>query len=341
MERTKRGRLLAAAGAATVCGGVLGLYVTPVGAAEPAATGTTGTTAATVISVAADGSGDYTSVQDAVDAVPSDNSSEVTIEIAPGEYREQVIVPEDKPYVTFLGMGAQEDEVTIVEGRNAGDFGTEGSATLVVQGHDFYADNLTFANDFDENSSDTGDQALAGYLDADRILLDDVRLLGDQDTVQVHDGARVYVSDSYIEGTVDFIYGGGIAVFHRCKIYEKRDTGGPITAASTPADQKYGFLFYDSVINGATDGTTQLGRPWRQDAQVLYRESELSGTIASDQPWTDMSDATWENARFLEYQNTGDGAGVNDNRPQLSDEEAAEYTPQAYLAGDDGWNPVG
>jgi pectinesterase len=326
----KRVRRLTAAGVATACAGAFGVYVAPSGAA-----------AQTVISVAADGSGDYTTVQEAVDAVPSGNSSEVTIQIAPGEYRGQVTVPEDKPYVTFLGMGEQEDEVTIVESKNAGDWGTVGSATVVVQGDDFHADNLTFANDFDENSSDTGDQALAAYLDADRMLLDDVRLLGDQDTVQVHDGARVYVSDSYIEGTVDFIYGGGIAVFHRCAIYEKRDTGGPITAASTPAEQQYGFLFHQSKIDGATDGTTQLGRPWRQDAQVLFRETEMSSTIARDQPWIDMSDAVWQNARFFEYGNTGDGAGVNDNSPQLPEEEADQYTPEAYLAGDDGWNPVG
>lgn len=326
---TRRGRLLAAAGAVTGCAGAFGAYATP------------GTAAAqTVITVAADGSGDYTSVQAAVDAVPSGNSSEVTIQIAPGEYRGQVIVPEDKPHVTFLGMGAQEDEVTIVEGRHAGEWGTVGSATVVIQGDDFYADNLTIANDYDEDPNDTGHQALAAYLDSDRIRLDDVRLLGDQDTVQVHDGARAYVSDSYIEGTVDFIYGGGIAVFHRCAIYEKRDTGGPITAASTPAEQQYGFLFHQSRIDGATDGTTQLGRPWRPDAQVLYRESELSAAVATDQPWTDMSENSWENARFLEYRNTGDGAGSNGNRPQLPDDQAADYTPEAYLAGDDGWNPV-
>lgn len=199
---------------------------------------------------------------------------------------------------------------------------------------------MTFSNDVDENSSDTGDQALALYLDSDRTVLNNVRLLGDQDTVQIHDGARAYVTGSYIEGTVDFIHGGGIAVFRSCHIYEKRSTGGPITAASTPASNPYGFLFYRSNITGAVNNTTQLGRPWRPDAQVLYRETSLSATIATGQPWTDMSGNSWKNARFLEYRNNGSGATVNGNRPQLPDSQAANYTPEKYLAGSDGWNPI-
>ncbi|NYV74133.1 pectinesterase family protein, partial [Streptomyces sp. UH6] len=291
--------------------------------------------------VAADGTGAYRTVQAAIDAVPKGNTEPVTITIKPGTYREKVTVPADKPFVTLRGNGDSPDDVVIIGNRNAGSYGTSGSATVVALGHDFAADRLTMANDFDENSSDTGDQALALYLDADRALLDDVRLLGDQDTFLVNNNARAYVSDSYVEGTVDFVYGGGIAVFDRCRIHEKRSTGGPITAASTPADRAYGFLFHRSTITGANTGRTQLGRPWRQNAQVVVRESTLSNTVATAQPWTDMSDATWQNARFFEYANTGPGATVNGNRPQLTAAQAASYTPQKYLAGTDGWNPVG
>ncbi|MEU5093509.1 pectinesterase family protein [Streptomyces sp. NPDC020996] len=291
--------------------------------------------------VAADGTGTYRTVQAAIDAVPSGNTAPVTITIKPGTYREKVTIPADKPYITLRGTGDSADDVVIIGNRNAGDYGTAGSATVVALGHDFAAAGLTMANDFDENSSDTGDQALALYLNADRTTLDDVRLLGDQDTFLVNSDARAYVSDSYIEGAVDFIYGGGIAVLDRCAIYEKRATGGPITAASTPAERAYGFLVYRSTVTGANTGKTQLGRPWRQNAQVVYRESALSATIATAQPWTDMSTSTWRNARFFEYRNTGAGAGVNGNRPQLTDAQAAQYTPQKYLAGTDGWNPVG
>jgi pectin methylesterase-like acyl-CoA thioesterase len=300
---------------------------------------TTGTGDATV---AADGSGDFRTVQEAVDAVTANATTKQTITIAPGTYRGKVVVGRDKPFVELVGLGDDPADVVIVDGVSAGEGGSHrGSATLVVEGANFRADNLTVSNDHDESVSTEGNQALAMYLNADKTLLDDLRVLGDQDTLLVNDAARAYVTDTYIEGTVDFIYGGGIAVFHRSKIHEKRTTGGPITAASTPAERKYGFLFYQSRITGATNGTTQLGRPWRQGAQVLYRESELTATIKTSQPWTDMSGSTWQNARFLEYRNTGAGATVNSNRPQLSDAQAAEYTPQKYLAGSDGWNPVG
>ncbi|MET9619133.1 pectinesterase family protein, partial [Kitasatospora indigofera] len=291
--------------------------------------------------VASDGTGKYPTVQAAVDAVGTGNASRVVITIKPGTYRERVTVPSNKPYVTLQGLGAGPGDVVIVNNHNAGTYGTAGSATVVAQGHDFSATNLTLSNDFDENSSDTGDQALALYLDSDRALLDNVRLLGDQDTFLVNESARVYAVNSYVEGTVDFIYGGGVAVFDNCRIYEKRTTGGPVTAASTPAARAYGFLFYKSAVTGATANTTQLGRPWRQDAQVVYRESSLSNTVATAQPWTNMSTSTWQKARYFEYRNTGAGAGVNSNRPQLTDAQAAAYTPQKYLAGSDGWNPVG
>ncbi|MEU8679449.1 pectinesterase family protein [Streptomyces sp. NPDC048560] len=290
--------------------------------------------------VAADGTGTYSTVQAAVDAVSSGNAGRVVITIKPGVYRQPVKIPADKPFITLQGSGDSPDDVVLVGNRNAGDYGTAGSATVMALGHDFTATNLTMSNDFDENSSDSGDQALALYLDADRAVLDDVRLLGDQDTFLVNNNARAYVWNSYVEGTVDFIYGGGIAVFHNSRIHEKRTTGGPITAASTPAERAYGFLFYRSSITGAVAGTTQLGRPWRQDAQVLYRECTLSAAVATGQPWTNMSTSTWQNARFREYRNTGAGATVNGNRPQLADAQAASYTPQKYLAGADGWNPV-
>ncbi|MBE1874468.1 pectinesterase family protein [Myceligenerans pegani] len=289
--------------------------------------------------VAADGTGTYTTVQAAIDAVPAGNTQPVTITIKPGTYRETVIVPSNKPYVSLIGGGRAADTV-IVNNVSAGQAGSlRGSATAVVLGHDFFADNLTIENDYDEAANGQS-QALALYLNADRAVLDDLRLLGDQDTFLVNNDARAYVSDTYIEGTVDFIFGGGIAVFHRCLIYEKRSTGGPITAASTPAENPYGFLFYRSEIRGATDGTTQLGRPWRQGAQVVYRESELSATIETAQPWINMGDATWQNARYFEYANTGPGATENNNRPQLTPAQAANYTPERYLAGDDGWDPI-
>ncbi|MCP2322126.1 pectinesterase [Hamadaea flava] len=290
--------------------------------------------------VASDGTGKYRTVQAAVDAVPVNNTSRVVITIKAGTYREIVTVPANKPYITLQGLGSSASNTVIVNNHYAGAYGTSGSATVFAYGHDFIATNLTISNDFDESSVTSGQQAVALHLNADRAVLTNVRLLGDQDTFLVNDATRAYVKNSYIEGTVDFIFGGGTIVFDGCSVYEKRSTGGPITAASTDTAKTYGFLFYKSTITGAANNVTGLGRPWRQGAQVLYRESTLSATIATAQPWTNMSTNTWQNARFFEYRNTGSGATVNGNRPQLADSQAANYTPQKYLAGSDGWNPI-
>ncbi|WP_041836914.1 pectinesterase family protein [Actinosynnema mirum] len=290
--------------------------------------------------VAADGTGTYRKVQDAVNAAPSNSSARTVITVKAGTYREVVTVPADKPNITLRGLGSGPSGTVIVYNNSAYTHGTSNSASFFARGAGFVAENLTISNDLDESSVPSGAQAVALQTNADRIVLRNVRLLGDQDTFLVNDATRAYVVDSYVEGTVDFVFGGGTVVFHRTTVHEKRSGGGPITAASTGAGKKYGFLFYRSTITGAADDVTQLGRPWRPDAQVLYRESTLSATVRTSEPWTDMSDNSWRNARFLEYRNTGSGAGSNSNRPQLSDSQAAEYTPQKYLAGSDGWNPI-
>ncbi|WP_220505091.1 pectinesterase family protein [Microbispora sp. H10830] len=292
--------------------------------------------------VAADGTGTYRSVQAAIDAVASGNSSRKVITIKPGTYREIVTIPTNKPYITLQGLGSSPGDVVIVDNHYAGgNGGTFNSATAFVNGHDSALTNLTISNDYVEDGTTVNQQAVALNLNADRAVLSNVRLLGDQDTFLINDSARTYVKSSYIEGTVDFIFGGGTAVLNDCDIYEKRSSGAPITAARTDAAKTYGFLVYRSRITGAAGNTTQLGRPWGPNAQVLYRESSLSSTIKISQPWTDMSGNSWKNARFFEYKNTGAGATVNSNRPQMSDSQASNYTPQKYLAGSDGWNPIG
>ena len=307
----------------------------------PTATPTTSTSApAGSITVAKDGTGQFTTVQAAVDSVPANNTTRRTIAIKAGTYRESVVIPSNKPYITFQGLGAAPANTVIVNNKPASTAGTTGSATVYVQAKEFNATNLTFNNDYDEAANGSS-QALALALYGDRAVLKNVRVTADQDTLLIYNSARAYIASSYIEGTVDFIYGNGSAVFNACQIYEKRTTGGPLTAANTPSTQTYGFLIYKSTITGATANTTQLGRPWGAAAQVLYRESSLSAAIATAQPWIDMSTNSWKNARFFEYKNTGAGATTNSNRPQMSDSTAANYTPQKYLAGTDGWNPVG
>jgi len=287
--------------------------------------------------VASDGTGAYRTVQAAVNAVPANNTTPVTITIKAGTYREIVTIPSNKPYVTLQGLGSSASSTVIVDNHsNAGGYGTSGSATVFVYGHDFTAKNLTISNDYG-----VGSQAVAANVGASRATFNGVQFLGDQDTLLVNDGARAYFLSNYIEGTVDVIFGGGTAVFNTCNIYEKRTAGGPLTAARTPATQTHGFLIYRSTITSAKNNTTQLGRPWGPDAQVLYRESTLSAAIATAQPWIDMHGNVWSKARFFEYKDTGPGATQNGNRPQMTDAQATNYTPQKYLAGTDGWNPIG
>ena len=318
-------------------GGAAAVLALASGAVVQAAPNSAATTNATTPTVASDGTGLYRTVQAAIDAVPSNNTKPVTITIKAGTYREIVTVPANKPYITLQGLGSTASSTVIVDNHsNAGGYGTGGSATVFVYGHDFTAKNLTMSNDYG-----VGSQAVAANVTAQRAVFNGVRFLGNQDTLLVNDGARAYFVSDYIEGTVDFIFGGGTGVFNTCNIYEKRNVGGPVTAARTPATQTYGFLIYKSSITGLVNNTTQLGRPWGPDAQVLYRESTLSATLATAQPWIDMSGNAWNKARFDEYKDTGSGATHNSNRPQMSDAQAVNYTPQKYLAGSDGWNPVG
>lgn len=284
--------------------------------------------------VASDGTGSYRTVQAAIDAVPSNNTTRRTITIKPGTYREIVTV--NKPNITLKGIGSSANQVVIVNNRsNAAGYGTYGSATLSVKVKDTGVENLTVSNDYGD-----GSQAVAVTIDADRAVFRGVRFLGNQDTLLIHSG-RSYFVDCHVEGTVDFIFGDGTAVLNRATIYQRRTAGGPITAARTPSSNRYGILVYRSTVTGVANNVTQLGRPWGASAQVLFRETSLSSTIATNQPWIDMSGNVWSNARLREYKNTGAGATFHSKRPQMSDAEAAGYTPQAYLAGNDGWNPVG
>ncbi|MGW4214786.1 pectinesterase family protein [Lentzea sp. NPDC004789] len=291
--------------------------------------------AATTLTVAADGSAQYRTVQAAVDAA----QAHTLITIKPGTYREVVRVPATKTAITLRGLGSTPAQTVIVFSNSASTHGTFNSASMFVDGRDFAAANLTISNDYAEKPGAEGNQAVALHLNADRAVFRNVRLLGDQDTFLVNENTRAYMADSYVEGTVDFVFGGGTMVFERTTVHEKRTTGGPVTAASTPATRKYGLLFYRCTVTGATNNTTQLGRPWRPAGQVLFRESTLTAAISTSQPWIDMGGNSWKKARFAEYRNTGPGAGTNANRPQLPDSQAADHTPQKYLAGTDGWNP--
>ncbi|MEV1064722.1 pectinesterase family protein [Streptomyces sp. NPDC050263] len=327
------------------------------------AAGTASTTAAaaTTLTVAADGSGQYRTVQAAVDAVPANNPSRVVISVKPGAYREVVKVPANKPHVTIQGSGASRKDTTIVYGNAAGmtkpdgsgTYGTPGSATVSVQSDDSQVRNLTVTNDFDESKhQDIAGQAVALLTQADRIVLDGVIVNGDQDTLELETAAkdklgRVYIADSYITGNVDFVFGRATVVVDKSVITLKKrwngTSAGYVTAPSTPSGRK-GILINRSTVNGdVTAGSFHLGRNWHPggdttvDPQTTVRGTTLSAAIKST-PWSDMGGFSWKEDRFAEYQNTGAGAGsASGDRPQLTAAQAADQEVADWL-GD--WTPT-
>nr|WP_311132269.1 pectinesterase family protein [Nonomuraea gerenzanensis] len=335
------------------------IALTVIATLTPAATAAT--TRATIV-VAADGSGDHTNVQDAVNAVPPGNTRPVTILVRRGTYKQQVVIPADKPHITLRGDTRDPREVVLTFDASAstpkpdgsGTYGTSGSASYVISAPDFTARDLTFENSYDE-AANGNSQAVAVRTTGDRQVYDNVRFLGNQDTLYANTGsastfARQYFHNCYVEGDVDFIFGRATAVFDRCVIKAlsrgSTDDNGYVTAASTEIGNPYGFLIHRShLVSDASARTFHLGRPWPAGGsvtargQVLVRESWL-GQQFKDAPWTDMSGLSWREARLSEYRNHGPGATVNDDRPQLTAEQARAFTPERYLAGADGWNPV-
>ncbi|WP_155058923.1 pectinesterase family protein [Streptomyces blattellae] len=324
-------------------------------------TASTTAAAATTLTVAADGSAQYRTVQAAVDAVPVNNASRVVISVRPGTYREVVKVPANKPHVTIQGSGGSRRDTVIVYNNAAGTpkpdgsgtYGTAGSATMSIQSDDSQVRNLTVTNDFDEAShQDIANQAVALLTQADRIVLDSLIVNGDQDTLELETAARdrlgrVYISNSYITGNVDFIFGRATAVVDRSVITLKKrwngTSSGYVTAPSTPAERK-GILINRSAINGdVSAGSFYLGRNWHPggdttvDPQTTVRNTTLSAAIKST-PWSDMGGFSWKDDRFAEYRNTGDGAGgASSDRPQLTDAQAAGQEVADWL-GD--WTPT-
>ncbi|MFF6806206.1 pectinesterase family protein [Streptomyces sp. NPDC012616] len=334
-------------------------------ASAKGSTGSTGSTtkaaaAATTLTVAKDGSGQYTTVQAAVNAVPANNPSRVVIAVRPGTYRELVKVPSNKPHVTIQGTGGSRKDTTIVYNNasgtpkpGGGTYGTGGSATVAVEADDFQARNLTISNDFDEGAhQDIAGQAVALRTAADKVFLDGVIVTGDQDTLLVDTASkdklgRVYMTNSYVVGNVDFIFGRATAVIDKSVItLKKRFNGtsaGYVTAPSTVAGRK-GILIANTTIGGdVSDRSFYLGRPWHAggdaslDPQTTIRNSTLSAAIRTA-PWTDMSGFHWKDDRFAEYQNKGAGAGAaSSERPHLSDAQATGQEVADWLAG---WTPT-
>jgi pectinesterase len=297
--------------------------------------------------VAKDGSGNYASVQAAINAVPDNNSSWFKIYIKNGTYREVITVSSTKTYVWLIG---QSNTGTILTYSNCSDTagGTTNSASFFAKAKNFKAENLTFENSFDyNNSSYTNKQAVALEPYADRQTYTNCRITGWQDTLFVRAG-RQYFKSCYISGVVDFIFGEGTAVFDQCEIRARSRSNGCFSAPSTLASTAYGLVFLNCTLtadSGVPNSSFWLGRPWHPSSSSGVKSAAAylycnMGSFVQTNGWTSMSGVQPSTERLREYKNTGSGAVINSSRPQLSDSEAANYTVTNILKGSDNWNPA-
>ncbi len=272
--------------------------------------------------------------------MPESNTKYVEIFIKPGIYKEHVVVPHDRRFVSFIGEDADKTVLTYnLNAKTTGDegkpIGTFRSASTVIAADYFTAENITF-----ENSSGPGAQALAINISGDCAVFRKCRFLGWQDTILTQ-AVRHYFENCYITGHVDFIFGGATAFFQNCHIHCLGD--GYITAASTPENQPFGYVFSNCKITAdATVKRIYLGRPWRPFASVTFIETQMPQQI-HPAGWHNWRDPNREKtARYAEYGSTGPGANPEKRVPwskQLSKTEANVYTVENVLGGADFWNP--
>ncbi len=289
--------------------------------------------------VAPDGSGDFKTVQEAINAVPDFRKVPTIIYIKNGVYKEKLVLPGSKKMVKLTGEDKDKtiltyDDYASKKNTFGEEKGTSGSASFYIYGDEFSAENITF-----QNSSGPVGQAVAVWAAGDKMRFKNCRFLGFQDTLYTYGpGSRQYYTDCYIEGTVDFIFGSSTAIFNNCDIFCKKQ--GYVTAASTPDTVKYGYVFMNCRIKGdAPENSFYLGRPWRPYAKVVYINCELGKHIRPE-GWSNWGKESNEKTAFYaEYKNRGEGFKPGSRvqwSHQLPDDEVKDYTIEKIFRG---WNP--
>jgi len=290
------------------------------------------------IVVSRDGTGNFRTLQEAIESARAFMDYTVTIYVKNGVYKEKVIVPSWVENIDIIGEDRDKTIITYDDHANINKMGTFRTYTVKVEGSDITFKNLTIEN----NAAQLG-QAVALHTEGDRLKFINCRILGNQDTI--YTGAkftRLYFKDCYIDGTTDFIFGPSTALFENCMIHSKRNSY--VTAASTPKEAKYGYIFKHCKLT-AEPGVDKvyLGRPWRPYAYTLFIECELGKHIvlAGWHNWGKQSNE--ETARYMEYKNTGEGANASERvawSKQLTKKEAEAVTVDAIFRTQSNWNPI-
>ncbi|MEO7494940.1 MAG: pectinesterase family protein [Massilia sp.] len=321
--------------------------------------------AITKVYVGGTGTGHYATVQAALNALPSDGGE---IAVAPGTYKEQVTIT--KPNVRLIGQGSSATATVITQNYwaqksngSGGTVGNKGSATVIVTGAGFFSNNITLRNTYTQDGN-TQTQALALYLAADKAVLRNVQLIGRQDTLYVGSvgctsstcvAARAYFYGVTIEGNVDFIFGDGAAVFDNCvaRVVPNGSLSGTTAVMAQNKrfnNYKSGYVFYNSKIITSTTGMSNLylGRPWGALATTIFINTNMQAPVMAA-GMREFNPGTTNNlptAYFAEYGSSGPGAAgytAHTREPYtvyLSSSQTAQYAPNTYLAGSDGWVPT-
>lgn len=290
------------------------------------------------IVVSRDGTGNFRTLQEAIESARAFMEYTVTIYVKNGVYKEKVIVPSWVENIDIIGEDRDKTIITYDDHANINKMVTFRTYTVKVEGSDITFKNLTIEN----NAAQLG-QAVALHTEGDRLKFINCRILGNQDTI--YTGAkftRLYFKDCYIDGTTDFIFGPSTALFEDCIIHSKRNSY--VTAASTPKEAKYGYVFKHCKLT-AEPGVDKvyLGRPWRPYAYTLFIECELGKHIVSAgwHNWGKQSNE--ETARYMEYKNTGEGANASERvawSKQLTKKEAEAVTVDVIFRTQSNWNPI-
>ncbi len=299
------------------------------------------------MTVAKDGSGDYTTIQAAINATKAFPDEPIVIHIKKGVYTEKIEVYSWNNKLTLKGEDRDETVITFGDyfdkidlGRNS----TFHTYTMKVVANDFTAENLTIIN-----SAGPVGQAVALHVEGDRCQFRNCRIMGHQDTLYAAgEGSRQYYKNCFIEGTTDFIFGEAIAVFDECTLNNKSNSY--LTAASTPENQPYGYVFLNcKLVADAGVKEAYLGRPWRDYAKVVYINCEMGAHILP-QGWSNWSKTNRDKtAYYAEFNSTGAGANATERvnwSHQLKAKDAKRYQLEQIFKnesrtakGTGSWNP--
>lgn len=306
------------AGGARASGGSSAPDTTPASDAGAAAAGACPAGITKTISVAKDGSGDYSTVQAAIDSIKSGSTTPTRIDIKAGTYTEKLTIA-DRTNLCLVGAEATTTILTYRDA-NATVGSTYGSASVFVSANDFSAANLTF-----QNTYGAGSQAVALRTTGQRQQFRNCRMVGYQDTLYTHSGTQ-YFRDCYVQGNTDFVFGGATAILENCEVRNVA-SGSAVAAPNTEASKAYGIVFLGGTFTAASGVSgVALGRPWGADGAAAYLRATLGSHIRKE-GFVVMSGNDPANARFGEFESKGAGANASSRSSyQLSASEAQNYT---------------